>query len=403
MRGQPHVLVLVRSFPNTALPTQGVWAERMVRAATATARVTVISPVPYVPAFVRARGFARFRAIPPLVESDIARVHHPRVLTGPGLSLHSFEARLMEVAIRRLVARIHDRDPVDLIHAHFVYPEGVAAARLGRKFDIPVITTEHAHWLPWLDTHRAVRRQVLAAIPHIRMITGVSPAVCDGIRAVADRRAAVEWLPNVLDDETFRSPTPEDHVDPDQLLFVGIVRRVKGLDVLVRALAQLASANPRLRLRVIGEPYHRGYRRDEYAVRQLITSLQLDDRVVFAGQASPEAVASEMRRSALIVVPSRRESFSSVTIEALASGTPVIATRCGGPEYLIGPEMGTLVPIEDPAALASAIADMLARRHAIDRARLRAHAVDRFGMAESRLRLKKLYERALSDETPAEG
>ena len=79
------MLVLARSYPNVALPTQGIWAERMVRAATSTSRVTVVAPVPYVPRFVRSAIFARYRAVPPLVESPFGPVHHPRVLTGPGI------------------------------------------------------------------------------------------------------------------------------------------------------------------------------------------------------------------------------------------------------------------------------------------------------------------------------
>jgi glycosyltransferase involved in cell wall biosynthesis len=363
----------------------------MVRAVAPYARATVIAPVPYVPPFTRQEVFSRYRSIPRLVKEAVGDVHHPRVLTGPGLWLHAFDARLMSAAVSRLVQDIHRTDPVDLIHAHFIYPEGVVAAVLGRHLGVPVMTTEHAHWIPWLSTHPALRKQVAAAIPHIRLLTGVSPSVCDGIRAIGSGDARVEWLPNVLDDRVFVAPMPNEQVNPHQLLFVGVVRRVKGLDVLVRALSTLVGRHPALRLRVIGEPYQRAYRRDEEVVRELVASLGLLGRVEFSGQATPAEVAKVMRESALLVVPSRRESFSSVAVEALSSGTPVVATRCGGPEHIVMDEMGRLVPPEDPDALASAIDEMLAARPSIDRMKLHRYATEKFGFEASSRRISRLY------------
>jgi len=106
-----------------------------------------------------------------------------------------------------------------------------------------------------------------------------------------------------------------------------------------------------------------------------------------------------MRRSAMLVVPSRRETFSLVTAEALASGTPVVATRCGGPEDIITEETGQLTDVDDAAALAIAIESMLNRSY--DRAALRRYAVDRFGSAAAAERLGRLYERVTGLSRPA--
>ena len=61
-----------------------------------------------------------------------------------------------------------------------------------------------------------------------------------------------------------------------------------------------------------------------------------------------------MRESAVLVLPSRRESFGSVLVEALACGTPVVATSCGGPEDIVTDAVGRLVPVENAEALAGA-------------------------------------------------
>lgn len=85
-----------------------------------------------------------------------------------------------------------------------------------------------------------------------------------------------------------------------------------------------------------------------------------------------------------------------VLVEALACGTPVVATRCGGPEDIVTEEVGVLVPPEDPAALAAGIAQVLDRRGEYDAAKLRAYALERFGLESVGKRLEALYEEALS-------
>jgi glycosyltransferase involved in cell wall biosynthesis len=101
----------------------------------------------------------------------------------------------------------------------------------------------------------------------------------------------------------------------------------------------------------------------------------------------------------LLVVPSRRETFSLVTAEALASGTPVVATRCGGPEEILTDETGQLTDVDDAAALAIAIESTLNRSY--DRAALRRYAVDRFGSSAAAERLGRLYERVTGLARPA--
>jgi glycosyltransferase involved in cell wall biosynthesis len=375
----------------------------MVRAAADIARVTVVSPIPYVPPFVKGGIFGRYRLVPAYVRGAVGDIHHPRVLTGPGMWLHAFDARLMAAAVSRLIERIHRSTPVDLIHTQFVYPEGVAAARIGKRLGIPVMTTEQAHWVPWMNDYPAVRKQVLAALPHIALITGASARILEDVRALTDGRARVAVIGSVLDEEVFTAPEPGEPVDMNELLFVGIVRRVKGLDVLVRAFSILAPRHPALRLRVIGNPYQRAYQRDEQVVRDLVHSLGLDDRVRFTGHASPAEVAKAMRQSALLVSPSRREAFSNVTMEALASGTPVVATRTSGPEYIFAgatEAMGRLVPLEDPPAMAAAIEEMLLRRPTVDRDELHRYAVERFGRKASARRIAELYGEVLGDRSP---
>jgi glycosyltransferase involved in cell wall biosynthesis len=129
---------------------------------------------------------------------------------------------------------------------------------------------------------------------------------------------------------------------------------------------------------LVGGSFYRNTRKQEDALRRRADELGLGDRVTFAGQKPQEEVAGMMAESAVVVLPSRAESFGAVLVEALACGTPVVATRCGGPEDIVSPHVGRLVPVGDAAALASALADVLADPTLRDRAALRRYAVERF-------------------------
>lgn len=396
MTERPRVLVLARNYPNNVLPTLGLWTRRMVRASLAVAQPTVISPVPYAPPGIPLDAYARYRRIPPSRDDEGIAVHHPRVPAGPGTLLISFDADLTYPAVRRRADRLHREQPFELIHAHFIYTDGVVAARLGRRYGIPVLTTEHSIWGPAFERFPAIRRQVMNALPHIRLVTAVSEAVRASLTATVGDRVPIRILPNVLDEEAFPAPRADEPWDPEQILFVGLIRRVKGLDVLVRALATLRRRRPGVRLKVIGATFYPAQRADWEEVQKLVREMDLGSHIEFTGEASPGEVAAAMRGSALLVLPSRREALGAVILEALASGTPVVATRCGGPEEVVTPDVGRLVPPEDPDAMAAAMDGMLTHRASFDRNRLRAYVIDRYGRDAFAARLREVYSEVLS-------
>ena len=388
---KPRVLVLARNYPNNAFPTLGLWTERLVAASRMVADPTVVAPVPYAPPLVPGASVRRFRSVERQSTRDGVPVHHPRVAAGPGQLLHALDARLAYPTIRNAIIDLHRASPFDVIHAHFIYPEGVIASRVGAELGVQVVSSEHAMWRPWLDRHASVRRQVERALPRIARITAVSESLRASITGLFGDAVPVDIIPNVVDERIFAAPGPAEPRDPNHLLFVGLRRHVQVIDVLVRALGHLLPEHPDLHLTVAGGSFYRAYERDAAGVRDLVRALGLTGRVRFLGEVPPNDVAALMRRSALLVVPSRRETFSLVTAEALASGTPVVATRCGGPEEILTEETGQLTEVDDAAALAIAIESTLSRSY--DRGALRRYAVERFGSDAAADRLGRLYER----------
>lgn len=97
----------------------------------------------------------------------------------------------------------------------------------------------------------------------------------------------------------------------------------------------------------------------EKELQALARRLQIEPWVHWLGRLDRHQVLKEYQSCHCFIQPSHLESFSIVLMEALACGKPVIATRCGGPESLVTPRNGILVPVQDPAELARAMATMV--------------------------------------------
>ena len=393
-RGRPlHILVLSWNYPTAAAPQRGLWAQRMCHAAAAQAEVTVIVPTPWVPPLVPIPAIARFRRIPrePTHDGPVT-VHFPRVPGSIEYYTHGFDARLAAPQVMAAARRIHAERPVDVVHAHFIYPDGVLASRIGRELGIPVMTSEHAFWTPWLADQPRVAAQVAEALPHLRLLAPVSAFLRENVDAWAAGRAATAVLPNVVDDLVFHAAPRER--DPDELLYVGLVRKFKRVDVLLRAFALARREAPRLRLRILSANAFRAYGRDRKEMHAVIDELGIASAITLVNGADPPEVAEAMRRCAMVVVSStRRETFCSVAAEALACGAPLAITRCGGPEEFVTPADGAMVEADKPEALAGAILDVLRRRDSFDPRDLHARIVARFGREAWARQALGLYER----------
>lgn len=388
-----RVLHIARDFPDAVLPRLGLWTERLVRSTMDRCSVEVIAPVPYWPPVPGPANFRRFRRVPRETILNGIRVHHPRFMVGPGSALQRFEGLTMYAGIRRLAARLHAEQQFDVIHGHFVFPAGWAAARLANEFRVPLIITEQASWRPWLDHAPLVRKHAVQVAAQSRFLVAVSRSLATSIAGFIDLGDRLRVIPNVVDEQVFT--LPDKHIEPvaNRIIFVGLIRRVKGLDLLLEAMRLLLDQGREVTLAVVGESFYGAYRADHDAALEQVAALGLQSCVTFLGGLPPDQVAREIWKSRALVLPSRRETFAAVVAEAIACGRPVVATRCGGPEDIVTEDVGILVAPESPAALAAGIATVLDRRY--DPASLREHAVSRFGMCTVGEQLVRLYDDAL--------
>ena len=150
-------------------------------------------------------------------------------------------------------------------------------------------------------------------------------------------------------------PAAGEEGEAGYLLFVGRLRVRKGVEVLLAALAELRRRGSAAVLRIAGDGEHRP------RLERAVDELGLRDAVTFLGTCDGPRVRRLLAGAAALVVPSIYEGMPLVVLEAMAAGVPVVGSRVSGiPEVVVDGETGWLVPPEDPAALAGALAAVLA-------------------------------------------
>jgi glycosyltransferase involved in cell wall biosynthesis len=391
------VLVLSRNYPSPAIELLGLWVRQLVQASRSICDPAVVAPVPWAPPLPRLPDqYARFRRAPLRRDDDGVDVLHPRFLVGPGSTLARFEPDSYLAAVSRPIRRLHRRFPFDLVHAHFTWPDGVVGSRIAERYGVPLVITEQAPWRPWFDHAERARAQAVSAAGRASAHIAISTYVRETIGHFTGDLGNVHVIPDTVDGDRFTLPAHGSERGVDELLFVGAIRRVKGVDVLLESLALLRERGRRPTVSLIGEGHFRSYWEEQDALRGLVRRLGLERQVRFLGKQPLAELVVAMQRASALVLPSRAESLGMVLVEALACGTPVISTRCGGPEDIVTPDVGVLVPPEDPAALAEGIERVLDSRERYDPKALRAHALERFGSSSVVSRLCDVYASVLA-------
>lgn len=241
-----------------------------------------------------------------------------------------------------------------------------------------------------------MREQALDAARASTFHIAVSHSVRQNIAQFTGEKESLRVIPVGVDMDVFTPLPAGEQPDSDLILYVGRIHETKGVDVLLHGMHLLIKRKPAARLSLIGGSFYPQWREQEERLKRLSDELNLSQHVRFLGVQPPDQVAEAIRRSSLLVLPSRRETLGAVLIEALACGTPVVATRCGGPEDVVTEAVGRLVPKEDPSSLADAMEAVLNGRQRFDAQALRKYAAEHFSWQKVAAQTIDLYRLALS-------
>ena len=269
-------------------------------------------------------------------------------------------------AFREIAARLRAGTRYDIIHDVQCLGYGILGIR---KLGIPVVTTVH-HPLT-VDRRASFHRDesLREAIGTMsfypvgmqgfvaRRLDGLFTSSAVSAREIRrDFRVSTErirMVANGVDTRLFR-PAPGAERNADEILCVGRASDPnKGIENLIEALAQLPHP---LRLTLVDDDHPKS------PTREIAKRLGCADRLHITGRIDNDELVRRYQRASLVVVPSRYEGFGLAAVEAMACGTPVVACAAGAMTEVVGATGGgVLVPPNEPRALASAIADLMAR------------------------------------------
>ncbi|MGZ9031689.1 MAG: glycosyltransferase [Burkholderiaceae bacterium] len=375
---QPRLLVLSSLFPSDAQPNAGLFIrERMFRVGR-TRPIVVVSPQPWFPGQSLIRRFRpHFRPTAPRRETmNGVEIHRPRFFSVP-VMFKRFDGFLMALGSALTVRRLIHEEDVNVIDAHFGYPDGNAARWLARWFGLPMVLT-----LRGKEARQAgssvLRSRVQAAVCAADRVVTVSSALRDVALELGANPANVQTIGNGIDLSKFRPmPRPEARrllglpLDATVLVTVGTLVERKGFHRVVEAMPTLLASNPALHYLVVGGAGPEGD--DSEQLRGLVALMGLQERVHFLGPIAPNALQVPLSAANLFVLPSRYEGWANVLLEAMACGLPVVATDVGGNAQVVAHTgLGRIVPFGDADALADAVREALAVNW--DRKAIRAYA-----------------------------
>jgi glycosyltransferase involved in cell wall biosynthesis len=379
-----RILLVPAAYPRSAIDFAGIFIRDQAAALATHHQVSVL-----VPRLLTPRNWLRYRRptadAPPGVRELAVFI--------PNLT-NRWERLTHRIWNRRMVCHAHRHLPPDavpeLVHAHFVRPAGAAAVALARRWGATVVLTEHSGPFA-VHTRPGWRcRATSTALSAMDGVAAVSPRLAETLRAFAPS-LNVRVLGNVVDTDYFQPPTtsaPSSDPQAFRLVFVGSLVPVKAVDVLLEAAALLAARTPEWNLEIVGDGPMGG------GLQQQAARLGLGPHVQFTGRSDRAGVRAALQASNAVVLSSHSETFGVVLIEAMACGKPVVATACGGPEWVVEPETGLLVPPANPRALSEAMYALVTGARRFDGEAVRRRVSARFGPAIWRTDCEAFYAAA---------
>jgi glycosyltransferase involved in cell wall biosynthesis len=387
-----RVLTYTTLFPNAEQPVLGVFVENRLRQVAATGRVdlTVVAPVPWFPFKSKRFGlYGTYARVPDREVRHGIEIFHPRYPVIPKIGMRVTPSLLYR-ATRRLVARLAEQRGVQMIDAHYFYPDGVAAARIATDLGLPLVVTARGTDLNLIPRWAGPRRRIAQAAARADAIVTVCDALQQPLLDMGVESKKIRTLRNGVDIEVF-APRDRDAarakfgVEGRLLVSVGGLVERKGHHLTIEAMASLPGE---VSLFIAGDGPERG------ALERQVESLGLSGRVRLLGRVPHEELAELYSAADASVLASSREGWANVLLESMACGTPVAATGIWGTaEVVAAPEAGLLIPERTAPAVAATVRRLLDALP--DRAATRAYA-ERFTWDETTRGQLELFGRLVN-------
>jgi teichuronic acid biosynthesis glycosyltransferase TuaC len=331
--------------------------------------IAVIAPVPWFPLQRLLRViliYPHYRPKVPLFEQQNGiPVYHPKFFCIPYFG-KNLDCLFMALSIFPLMRRLKREIGFELIDAHFIYPDGVAAWLLGRWLKVPITITLRGQ-ITRITKTRIQKSLCVAAMRAATKVFSVADFLRRGVIEMGINPEHIQVIANGVNLARFKPADPQIYrrklglsADAKVLISVGWLTEGKGFHRVIELLPKLRQQFPNLHYIIAGGPSSEG--NWEAYLKDQVRSLGLATIVHFLGPVEPQELYLLYSSGNVFVLATRIEGWANVFLEAMACGLPVITTNVGGnPEVVISDDVGVLVPFGDSDALYKAIEGALMR------------------------------------------
>jgi teichuronic acid biosynthesis glycosyltransferase TuaC len=358
-----RVLSVSSVYPNRVEPGLGLFVLARLTAMAKRVPLKIVAPVPFVD-YTNPKGkFWRGRSFPLATITQTPDVIYPRWIFPPFGTVANILC--LFARIYPVLRRLRSAFPFELIDAHFAYPEGVAVAMLARAFRVPYVITLRGSE-PAFAAYRSRKLVMQWALRGAAKIIAVSEELrwfAGNLSGNADKTVTI---PNGVDPAIFHSRDrlsvrTKHNISHGRKLIIsaGELIEAKGHQHVAEAVRELLLESYDVELLIVGRT-GRGGPKYEDKLKKSIQLLGLADRIRFAGWADRETVAELLSAADVFCLASHTEGWPNVVHEALACGTPVVATHVGAiPEMIPSDKYGFIVPVKDHSSLVKCLKQAL--------------------------------------------
>jgi len=325
-------LIISHMYPSSFNEVYGIFVHELAKAlAKQNIEVCVVSPVPWVsfPINYFSSKWIAYSKIPYKAEIEGICVYYPRYFAFPHSVLFDSSGVRMYKGIKRAVGDIYNNFEFDLIHANVALPDGYAAMRLSKVYKKPFLVTIHGQ-----DLQQTIFRDERCK-KHVEDVINCSNravVVSNKLEEIAKKELKIHEekisvIPNGVNDDTICTESlnfKQKYKGKKIVLSVSSLIKSKGIDLNIKAIAQLIKEHPNLIYLIVGDGAERK------RLENLVYTLGIQDYIKFFGQLPHQVVMEYMSICDIFSLPSWNEAFGVVYVEAMAYGKPVIGCEGEG-------------------------------------------------------------------------
>lgn len=306
---------------------------------------------------------------------------------------------ITEHSLSRKLLKQLQKHSVDIVHLHALFPVGIASKALKSAGYRVVITIHGGDWYSNLDRTNLMKR-IHDSIQFADKIVAVGKLLSIDVQnRFPDIAHKVINIPHGIDTNYFKPPESKNLTKKElgwnneyiHLLSVGNLYQVKGLHYLVKAFAKLPDRR-KLLLHLVTPRAHQNAKK---MVELIIKKHHLEQNITFYPSMTHKEIVKYYQAADLYISPSIKEGFGLAVAEAAACGTPVLATKSGGPEEIVTPDIGQLIPTKNTEKLTTGIQNMITNLSDYSPIKLNRFINSKFSLSQKKIRLEELYKTIL--------